>query len=150
MTKLQSPSLMFERQKIYKTNFGANNLVDGKNIKILLVYADYKEDLTASQTDMLSKLVTACGFTEKEKLLINAAKEKISLAQIQANFAAALVVVFDNVKLSNNMILPAKNFPVQVGTQYLLYTVSIAKLETDKAEKARLWSALQGVLKQLK
>jgi hypothetical protein len=149
--KLQLPALLFANQKIYKTNFAANSPVSDKKVKLLLVYSDNSANLSSSQTDMLIRIVAACGFKAEEKMLINIAKEDLSLARIALTFPETLlVIVFGDIALSKNILLPKKNFPVQIGSQFLIYTSPIAKLETDKTEKTRLWNALQRVLALLK
>lgn len=149
--KLQAPALLFSNQKIYKTNIAATTPVSNEKVKLLLVYSDNSAGLSSSQTDMLMKMVAACGFKAEEKLLINFAKHGLSLASIALTFPEALlVIVFGDIPLSKNMALPKKNFPVQMGDQFFIYTLPVAMLETDKTEKTRLWNALQRVLMLLK
>lgn len=154
MLKLQYPELLFERTKVYKVS-GHTAISDWKGFqpksaKILLVFEQNAGSLSEATQQMLSKLVTACGFSDHEKLLINYTEKNLTLTDIQNSIQPQMVLVFGDVKLGGNITSLAKNYPLPIGEVVFIKTEELGKLTADDKGKAALWKAIKEGLKLVK
>ena len=154
MLKLNYPELLFERTKVYKVSDSeaTSNWKDftPKSAKILLVFEQKSTQLSEATQQMLTKLVTACGFSAHEKLLINSADKKIVLSDIQNLIQPQMVLVFGEVKLGGNITSLPLNYPLSIGQVVFIKTHELEKLTADDKGKAALWKGIKEGLNLIK
>jgi hypothetical protein len=154
MIELKYPELIFDRTKIYKvgSNNGTLQPIDFgvKSPKIVLIFDGSSEKMSEAINQMLAKLVTACGFEETEKLLINSAEYQLSLSDIQNRLCPKLVLLFGEIKLGGNIAGLKMNTPALLGGNVFIKADSLNKLVNHDAGKATLWKGIKQALTLIK
>lgn len=150
MIKLDSPELLFDKQKIYMhlTNAGQNDDLPRINddTAALVLYAAKNSEISDSQKEMLDKMMAACKFKPNQVQYMNVNGVKVALGQLLGNKTPKLVLLFGKLPLSGNLGQLAKHQPVTLNGVDVILTEQLDKLEVSNADKSALWNTLKMVL----
>lgn len=150
MIQIQNPSSLFSQQKVFEisNHVDKNKLTqtETQKFKVLVLYKDSAAELSASEKEMVNKLIRACKFTEEETLLLNQNSQKASLGYLQSRYQPEMILIFGETYLSNNLLRLKKNSPTEINGTKILQTDSLEILEKIKGAKGVLWEVLKGML----
>lgn len=141
--QINSPQTLFQKQKIYRIKKEQSLTVQDRPIKVIVLYENESAELPVSLADMLNKLILACKFNKEEALYINNKINPVSLAILYSTYQPEVILIFGEMKLSNNLAGLKKNYPYEINGVKILRTETLESLEKIKAEKSALWESLQ-------
>ncbi len=143
--QIASPQTLFQKQKVYKIDKERSLSIQKEPHKVIVLYEHEAAELPSTLLEMLNKLIQACRLKSDEVCYVNHKFNPISLADIQAKYKTEVVLVFGEIKLSNNLAGLKKNYPFEINGVKILRTETLSNLERIKTEKAALWGSLQQI-----
>lgn len=121
----------------------------GDNIKRIAILVNDKEAiyLPDDQLSFLLGILTACKLTMADVAIINLDKNKLcTYKEITNSLKSETVLLFG--LNPDTVSLPLQFPPYQIqqfNNQIYLSSVSLSQLQTDKAEKTKLWNCLKKI-----
>ena len=153
MLQLSNPSQLFNQQKIFSLNADVEKifhkgieLKQGKEI-IILYRFDADEFIKGDERVQLLKILSACKLKEEDVVVINTAvAENISLSWLRNNFPVNTLIVFGEIKLTNNLQFK-KHIAYNIDGIQIVYSEPITKLLSSANDKKALWIELKKIFK---
>ncbi|HLP51310.1 MAG TPA: hypothetical protein VK154_10530 [Chitinophagales bacterium] len=151
MLQLTSPSLIFNKKKLFKTAVAVENSktvgIEGKDAAetVLLFTSEAGELLKGEERTQLMKIVSACKLKEDDVVLVNASFAKnLSLAWLRKSFPVKTLIVFGDMEISKNLKL-RKHYAYTIDGVQMLKSEPLQKLFKSDADKKALWMELKKV-----
>lgn len=148
MLELQSPELLFNKQKVFHLNVNTETVPTTANLrKAVVVFNQPFETLPAPLKEMLDKLIQACKFTAEETVYINThLNPDTTLGKIQNEYNPEAVLVFGEVELSRNLTKLKRNLVYELNGVKIVNAEGLDVLVKNDAAKKALWAVLKKML----